>query len=451
MKRVVLVGGGYVTLHAYAGLARRLRAEIRRGDVEIVVLTADLSHSFHGFTGEVLAGILPFARTRTPLRAACPQARVVHAVVTGVDPEARTVTYTPVTGGDATTITWEHLVVGAGGREPAAQVPGLAAHGFTLRAPGDIERLATRVAGLRAMPDQDRPDAVVAGGGLAGVELAAALADAGRGVEPHSRRDGGTHDGGAHGIRVHLVHAGDEILPELADQPRLRRRAVAELERLGVVSHLGVRLAEVTATSARLSDGQVLPTTTVLATTGQRPVRLAGLGDDLRDLQGRLATASDLRVVGTDGEPAAGGRVWAAGDAARVLHPTSGDPVPANALWAIKGGRRVGDNIALAMTGHPTRPFTYRGLGRAASFGLGRSVSELYGIPFTGLTAWVLRLAFFLRFMPSRRTAVATLVDVARAMAGHAAPTFPPHEASPRFARVDVPGEPRASRVEPAA
>ncbi len=355
-------------------------------------------------------------------------------------------TYTPVAGGEATTITWEHLVVGTGGREPAAQVPGLADHGFTLRAPGDIERLATRVADLRAIPAQDRPDAVVAGGGLAGVELAAALADPGRGGEDHRRRDGGTH-----GIRVHLVHAGDEILPELADQPRLRRRAVAELEALGVVSHLGVRLTEVTATSARLSDGRVLPTTTVLATTGQRPVRLAGLGDDLRDLQGRLATASDLRVIDTDGQPAAGGRLWAAGDAARVLHPTTGDPVPANALWAIKGGRRLGDNIARAMTGHPTRPFTYRGLGRAASFGLGRSVSELYGIPFTGLTAWVLRLAFFLRFMPSRRTAAATLVDVARAMAGHATPAFPPHEASPRFARVDIPGEPRASRVEPAA
>lgn len=438
MNRVVLVGGGYVTLHAYAALARGLRREIRRGDVEIVVLTADLSHSFHGFTGEVLAGILPFERTRTPLRAACPRARVVHAVVTEVDPQRRTVTYRAVEGDDSTTtLTWDHLVVGTGGREPAALVPGLADHGFTLRAPGDIERLAARVAELRAAGVQDGPDAVVAGGGLAGVELAAALADRG-GSETR-------------GVRVHLVHAGTEILPELADQPRLRRRAVAELERLGVVSHLGVRLVEVTATSARLSDGRVLPTTTVLATTGQRPVRLPGLGDDLRDLQGRLATASDLTVTGPGGRPAAGGRLWAAGDAARVLHPSTGDPVPANALWAIKGGHRLGDNVARVMTGRPTRPFTYRGLGRAASFGLGRSVSELYGIPFTGLTAWVLRLAFFLRFMPSRRTAAATLVDVARAVAGRPTTAFPAHGASTTSAGLPSPGEPFASRVEPAA
>ena len=189
----------------------------------------------------------------------------------------------------------------------------------------------------------------------------------------------------------------------------------------------------------------------MLATTGQRPVRLPGLGDDLRDLQGRLTTASDLTVTGPDGRPAAGGRLWAAGDAARVLHPSTGDPVPANALWAIKGGHRLGANVARAMTGRPTRPFTYRGLGRAASFGLGRSVSELYGIPFTGLTAWVLRLAFFLRFMPSRRTAAATLVDVARAMAGHPTPAPPLREGNTRSARVAILGEPEVSRVEPAA
>ena len=48
MKRVVLVGGGYVTLHAYAALARRLRAQIRGGDVEVVVLTAASSPKARG-------------------------------------------------------------------------------------------------------------------------------------------------------------------------------------------------------------------------------------------------------------------------------------------------------------------------------------------------------------------------------------------------------------------
>ncbi len=125
-----------------------------------------------------------------------------------------------------------------------------------------------------------------------------------------------------------------------------------------------------------------------------------------RDPRGRLVTRPDLSVV--DG-------VWAAGDAACVVHPTSGEPVPANALWAIKGGEHVGRNLArTAPAGAPTRPFAYRGLGQAASFGFGRSISELYGIPFTGWLAWVLRLTFFLRFMPSRRRAAQVAADFAR-------------------------------------
>ena len=35
MTRVVLVGGGYVTLHACAELVRRLGSRVRRGDVEV--------------------------------------------------------------------------------------------------------------------------------------------------------------------------------------------------------------------------------------------------------------------------------------------------------------------------------------------------------------------------------------------------------------------------------
>src|SRR4029079_5686388 len=106
--------------------------------------------------------------------------------------------------------------------------------------------------------------------------------------------------------------------------------------------------------------------------------------------------------------------VWAAGDAACVVHPTSGEPVPANALWAIKGGEHVGRNLARTFRGRPTRPFAYRGLGQAASFGVGRSISELYGIPFTGWGAWVLRLTFFRRFMPSRSRAAQVVADFAR-------------------------------------
>ena len=386
--RIVLLGGGYVTLHAYAAVMRRAGRAVRRGSVQVVVISADDAHSFHGFTGEVLAGLLPYDRTRTPLTEAMPHAHVVIGRAVAIDAEDRVVRYERADRPGVCVLDYDELVVGTGGREPAAAVPGLAEHGFTLRAPGDIAVLAERVREAASHRGPRRHTVVVAGGGMAGVEMAAAVADR-----------------GGPRVRVELVHSGDHLVPELHDsQPRLARRAVRELERLGVRVRLGVRLASVTADRAYLTDGTSLPASTVIATIGQRPVQVPGL-DGHRDPRGRLVTRPDLSVVD---------HVWAAGDAACVVHPGSGEPVPANALWAIKGGRHVGANLVRSLRGHRTTAFRYRGLGQAASFGFGRSISELYGVPFTGWVAWVLRLAFFLRFMPSRRRAVQVVGDFVR-------------------------------------
>ena len=84
-------------------------------------------------------------------------------------------------------------------------------------------------------------------------------------------------------------------------------------------------------------------------------------------------------------------------------------PVPANALWAIKAGDHLGRNLARSVVGHRSTPFRYLGLGQAASFGVGHGVAELYGLPLTGWVAWVTRLAFFIRFMPSHANAVEAL------------------------------------------
>ena len=363
MKRVVLLGGGYVTLHAYGALTRRLRGELNRGEVEIVVLAADTVHNFHGFTGEVVAGLLPLELTQTPLTEAMPRARVVHARVTRVDLVARRVHYT---ADDAEhRMGYDALVVGTGAREP---LDGLDGRALTLRGPGDLADLLQHVRVV------DRP-VVVVGGGLAGVELAAALAVR-------------TPD-------VVLVQSADRVVPALS--PRLAARCVAELERLGVDVRTGLRVVAADDGPVRERHRLVVGTRAVLATTGQRAVALPGLEALPRDERGRLVTTREL-LVAPD--------VWSAGDAASVAHPRTGVPVTANALWAIKAGDHVGRNVARALTGRPGLRFRYLGLGQAASFGVGRGVADLYGIPLTGWVAWLLRVGFFVRFMPSRSRAL---------------------------------------------
>ncbi|AXH96486.1 NAD(P)/FAD-dependent oxidoreductase [Ornithinimicrobium avium] len=434
MTRVVMLGGGYVTLHAYAQLVRRLGARVRSGELEIVVISADDCHSFHGFTGEVVAGLLPLERTRTPLTGALPLASIVHGRATHVDPVARTVSFVRHGAGTTEQVGYAELVVGTGGREPLTTVPGLVEHGFTLRGVGEIGGLAEHLHDVLAdlpregAPEDPRRRVVVAGGGIAGTELAAAVADLG-----HGR------------LEVLLVHGGEELLPELrGSHPRLAHRVEHELSRLGVRVLLGTRLARVTGRGAVLTGpagpaaASLHPAATVLATIGQVPVVVPGTEGLARDARGRLVTAADLSVVDAPG-------IWSAGDAARVLHPVTGEPVPTNALWAIKAGAHLGANLARRLRARPTRPFGYRGLGQAASYGLGRSVAELYGMELTGGAAWLLRLTFFLRFMPTRRGAAGVVRDLTAVLLTGTRPPAVPSPLSragapaPATARAPVP------------
>ena len=103
--------------------------------------------------------------------------------------------------------------------------------------------------------------------------------------------------------------------------------------------------------------------------------------------------------------------VWVGGDVAHCVHPRTGEPCPSNALWAIKHGEHAGLNVARTLLGEPLRPFSYPGLGQAASLGIGRGITELYGYQFTGWVAWTMRLALFEYFMPSRKQALRVALE----------------------------------------
>lgn len=380
--RVVFLGGGYATLHAF----RTMVAHGRGRHLNITVISADDCHNFHGFTGEVVAGLLPVGVTRTPLTAVLPGAAFLHGRAVSVDRARRTVLVEPEDGGPARTIDYDELVVATGGREPLERIPGMAEHGYTLRAPGEFERLLERLAGIGLDPTDHRPVAVI-GAGMAGVELAAAIADRFRAADAPNP--------------VLLVHSGAAPLPGLRrSHRRVAVRADRELTRLGVQVITGATVTRVLDGGIEFADGSATPVAAVLATTGQRAVVIPGLADLPRDDTGRLVADAMLRVA-----PG----IWAAGDAARVAHPVTGDPVPANALWAIKAGAVMGRNISRIAAGRGPKPLRYRGLGQAMAFGIGRSATELYGLPIPGIIGWVLRLCLFLRFMPQRRRAAQVL------------------------------------------
>jgi NADH dehydrogenase len=270
---------------------------------------------------------------------------------------------------------------------------------------------------------------VVAGGGFAGVEMCAAIAEmlqVMRRTHPVLR---------VQPPQITLVHSGRTLLPQLRPRyAKMAEYATRQLTGYGVKLRLGVRLAEVQAEGALLSDGTMLSARTVISTVGQALIPLAGTETLGRDEQGRLLTDAYLHVQQYD-------NVWTGGDVANVVHARTQTPCPSNALWAIKHGERVGDNIARAVISKPIKPFTYPGLGQAASMGIGKGMTELYGMQFTGWIGWVFRLCFFLYFMPSRAQAVRVAFDwlTLPVFGRHLLPLDYPTAASSVAYKVDLP------------
>lgn len=377
VTEIVVAGGGYTGVWTARTIARAVRMGALEG-VRVRLVSAAPDHSFHGWTAEVITGHVRPDRARVPLSRLLPGVEIVRGSVTAVDAGERVVRVTTPDG--ERTLPFDQLVVGVGSRDATERVPGLAEHGWSLKDPDGLAALRRHLDGL-----EPGATVVVAGAGFTGVEAATAIAQR------------------LPAARVVLAHPGAEPLPML--RPRFTRIADYATEQArcaGVKFQPYARLRRVSTEGVDLGEAGFLASATVVTTIGQTPVPLPGLERCLRDAAGRLVTDRYLRVANG---------IWAGGDVAAVPHPSGAGDCPANALWAIHHGKRIGANVVRSLRGEKPRPFAFPGLGQGASLGVGRGAAELYGVQLTGWPAWLARWFFFHWFMPSRAIAARTALE----------------------------------------
>jgi NADH:ubiquinone reductase (H+-translocating) len=381
--RVVCLGGGYVALF----LVKALRRAVRRGEVDLTIVSRNNFHTFHGFVPEMLGNRIQAGQIISPARRLFSPARFHNAHVEAIDVGRRVVTTSRRLDGRQFELPYDHLVLGLGARDDLERYPGLAEHALTLTDySGSLKARNHIIAAMEmaAIETDPRERArlltfVVVGGGYGGVEVATELDDYLRGL---TRRDFPTV--AATEIRVVLVYSGDRLLGELeARQPKLQRWAERFIrERTGIELRPGRRVTAATPTDAVLDDGERLPTRTLISCTGTAQSPLFDTLPYDRDARGRLVTDVFVRVVGaTD--------VWAGGDCAAVPHPRGGTNPPL-AIFAMATGWRIGRNILRTIRGESPRPYRFTELGDACALGRRRAVAHVRGIRVTGFPAWLL-------------------------------------------------------------
>ena len=397
---IVVLGGGYAGLWSTRRIARGLRRELARGTVRLTLISAMDHHAFHGWTAEVITGdVLPH-HARVPIDRIVPRVvRRIYGEVTEVDLDERLVTARTRFGEQR--VPYQQLVLGVGSKDARDRIPGLRYHGWSVKDDGHLEALnrhlgkvAAEAAGAEGARREQLLTAVVAGGGLAGTEMASAILD--RLQDEVAARPELAGVGEAGLPKVILVHSHDQLVADM--HPKVAAYAAERVREVGVEVRFNHRLAAVTADGATLDDGTEIAAATVLSALGQDVTQLPGTEHLPRDERRRLITDQYLQVAPN---------VWAGGDVAAVPQPkTDGGYCRSDAPWAISHGTHLGGNVTRVVGGRPQSPVTFTGLGRAASLGVGQGAGELRGIPLIGWPSWLTRWLMFHWYMPSRRVAL---------------------------------------------
>src|SRR3569833_94620 len=224
VRRIVIVGGGYAGLHAFAQISRRLRGRIRSGEVTLTLVAKDPYHTYHGWTGEVISGRMSVRSTLTILPTLL-RGQYVEGEVKSIDADRRVVELVTPDGVERQ-LPYDHVLVATGSRDPFKRLPGLAEYGWCLKNTRDMQRLLAR---LETFTGQR---VAVVGGGMAGAVMASALRE-------RFRRLG-------RGVSIELITSGDALFRQL--QPRFSKLAdqgTRILEEQGITIRWGSRVTSI--------------------------------------------------------------------------------------------------------------------------------------------------------------------------------------------------------------
>ena len=398
-RSIVIVGGGF----AGATVARELTGRLPDG-VELTLVSEESYTTFNPMLPEAVGASIFPEQVVAPLREMLGTrhgSRFVMGRVTAVDVAAKTL-HCETLGGERS-LRYDDLVLAFGNRARLDFIPGLAEHALPLKTVGDALEIRNivlrRLARIELESDRglrlSLGHFIVIGGGFSGVEVAGELVDCLASIRRYYPRVN------ADELKVTVLQDTDRLLPELP--AKLGAAALRSLRARGVDVRLGTRAARILDHGVVLGSDELVAAKTVIGTIGTRPNRLVeGLG--LATERGRIVVQPDLRVPGHDG-------LWALGDCAWVPNAHDDKPAPPTAQFAVREARQLADNLLAVLRGRPTCAFAHRSRGMMASIGHMKGVADVFGVPLTGLPAWLVWRAYYLSQMPTLRRKLRLFVE----------------------------------------
>ncbi|MGI5225903.1 NAD(P)/FAD-dependent oxidoreductase [Actinoallomurus sp. CA-142502] len=399
-KHVLIVGGGYVGMYTALRLRKKMRRQLKSGELKITMVAPQSYMTYQPFLPEAAAGNLEPRHVVVSLRRVLPGVTILNGRVTEIDHAGRKATVEVVERADAEpyevrTIDYDTLVFCPGSISRTLPIPGLAEHGIGFKTVAEAIYLRNHVlrqldiAASSTCPESRRQALtfVFVGGGYAGVEALAELEDMARDAcryYPDLKGDS---------MRWVLVEASDKILPEVGED--MGKWTVEALRGRGIEVRLKTLLKSAENREIVLSDGEKFGAGTLVWTAGVKPNPLVKKTDLPLDDKDRVKATAELTVDGVED-------AFTAGDIAAVPDLTEpGQFCAPNAQHAVRQAKVLGDNVAAALRGRELKAYKHAYAGSVASLGLHKGVAQIYGVKLRGLPAWFIHRTYHLSRLPT--------------------------------------------------
>ena len=430
-KTILILGGGFGGVSALRKLQDYFQTDI---SIDIAMISKDNYLLFTPMLHEVASGMIETRHIVTPVRAFCNRSRFYAATVEHIDFDKRQVVIRSSSAspllekiddpadtlqGNTKSLHYDYLVLALGSETKFFGMSDVQKYAFTMKSLNDAITLRNHIIYLLEQADQLATSIkhnnrykelqtklltfVIVGGGFAGVETAGEINDFIR----DSAKDY-YHNIDSKNIRVVIIQSGNRLLPEMSKE--LAEFALLKLRNSGLEVMLDSRVIGATEDSVKISDGNIIPTKTIVWSGGVAPnpliSKLHSCEHDIKS--GRIVVDQYLEIPKYKG-------VYALGDCAFITDPKTGNPYPPTAQHAIREGAVVAKNIFVAIEGDSNsdgrKVFDYTTKGMMASIGKRTGVGNLLGVQVQGFLAWWIWRNYYLVNLPTLQKKVRVLAD----------------------------------------
>lgn len=391
-KKILILGGGFGGMHVLKDLQKKLDAE----NISITIVSEKNYFLFTPMLPEVASGMLNPRDITTPIREFCTSAKFYQATVFSVDLEQKLVTITRKFDGKNHALEYDYLVLSVGSINNFFGNKAIEENSFPIKTVEDAIDLRNQILLMMEIAAQTGSIELqqkfltftVVGAGFAGVEI---IGEINHFVRKSVKQAYPTIN--VSNINMILISSRNEILPEL--NKKLGESARAYLKKMGVRIITNVKAVSAGESHVELSDGEIIPCTTLIWTGGVTTDSMINSLNCEHDKGGKVLVDKYLRLKEHP-------EVFALGDCAAIPDADTGKFYPPTAQHALRESKIVAQNIKKILeSDSDLKEFSYHSKGMMATIGNKAGVASLMGHSVTGVLAWVIWRTYYLLHLPT--------------------------------------------------